>query len=506
MRYSLNPNDLVIADRERAVAIAGVMGGSETEVTDRTRNILLESAFFHPRWVRKTSLRLGLTSESSYRFERRVDPEGVDLGQERAIYLFKELTGARVVSQVLKAGRKPTLEKSKVHVSLEQTKKLLGMPIKPNQIHSALTRLGLEVKNEGAETWVVGIPSYRPDLERPVDLIEEIARTMGYESVPESLPERPPLDIPPHPLHDLEERTRDFLAGLGLFETVTYSLVNPSFFTASGFDLKMATQIHNPIHQELTLLRPSFLVSLLEVLARNERAGAHSVSIFEVANVYSRKSKGEPHEEKTVGILLAGEKEAGWSDPKRPFNFFDLKGILECYFEFLGLENYSLPVQEFPFLAIGTKIQIGKETAGFLGEASDSLRSKWDLRSQAFYAEISLEKLLSHLAKGRKFKEIPRYPAVERDLSLVFDESVPTSQILSEIENLGKKLIHKVELFDLFRGGRVPKGKKNLAFRIVYQSRERTLLSEEVQALHNQITSEITKKFQAALQEVKASS
>lgn len=499
--YSLNPEDLIIADHDRAVAIAGVMGGLETEVSERTRNLLLESAFFSPRWVRRTSLRHGLMSESSYRFERRVDPEGVDWGRERAIYLFRELAGARTVSAVLKAGRRPTLEKSRIHLSLEQVKKILGMELKPHQIHSALTRLGLETKQEGPETWGVRVPSYRADLERPVDLVEEIARIIGFEEIPESIPVRAALEIPPHPIRELEERARDFLAGSGFFETVTYSLTNPRLFEAAGFDLKEMVQIHNPIHQELTLLRPSFLVSLLEVLARNERAGQRSVSLFEIANLYRLKSKtGPPLEEKSAGFLLAGEYERGWGDTKRPFNFFDLKGVFESYLEFLGIRNYSFTPEKFPFLETGASLSIGKEVVGFMGEVAPAVRGKWDLHSVPLFGEIALDKLIGHLPKEKKFKEIPRYPAVTRDLSIVVDEGVSGHEVVSEIEGLGKGLIRGIELFDLFRGGRIPKGQKNLAFRITYQSLERTLLSEEVQRLHDTISHEIAKKFNASFQ------
>lgn len=504
-RYSLLPEDLVIADHERAVAIAGVMGGRETEVSKRTRNILLESAFFHPRWVRKTSLRLGLASESAYRFERRVDPEGVDLGRERALYLFRELAGARSVSAVLKAGRKPTLEKSRLHLSLEQVRKILGMEIKPHDIHSVLTRLSLEPKKESSETWAVAIPSYRYDLQRPVDLVEEVARIVGYDKVPDVLPERPPVEMLPHPLRDLEEKTRDFLAGLGLFETVTSSLVNPALFESLGFDLKEGISIHNPIHQELTLLRPSFLVSLLEGLARNERAGERSLGLFEVANLYSRKQKGEPpQEEKALGILLAGEREAGWNDTKRALNFFDLKGILEGTLDCLGIQNLSFSPQEFPFFVSGSRLDAGKESLGFLGEITQGIRTKWDLGSEVFYAELSLEKLVRLLPRTKKFKEFPRYPAVERDLSLVVEESVRASDVMNAIESLGQGLIQKIELFDLFRGGRIPRGQKNLAFRLRYQSLERTLVSEEIRRLHDQIASELARKFRAAFQATKS--
>lgn len=500
--YKLASTDLVIADRERAVAVAGVMGGEETEVSGKTRNILLESAFFDPRWVRKTSLRLGLASESSYRFERRVDPEGVDFGRERAVRLFRELAGVRRVSAVIKAGRKPVLAKAKVHLALDEVERVLGIKIKPHQVHSILTRLSLDPKSENPENWVVTVPSYRADLERPIDLIEEIARISGYEKIPDTLPERTPLEVQPNVLLGLVEKSRDFLAGAGLFETVTSSLVNPALFEKARFDLKEAVRIRNPIHEELTLLRPSFLVSLLEVLARNERVGERSVAIFEIAGLYRRRMKSEPpREEKTLGILIAGERQAGWKDPKRPFEFFDLKGILESYLEGLGVSNLNVLPDTFSHLEAGARVRLGKDEIGYLGEVPADVRGKMDIRSRAFFCEISLEKLVAPLPREKKLKEIPRFPPVERDLSLVVSDAVKVDELVRHIERLGKDLVRKIELFDLFRGGRIAKGQKNVAFRITYQSRERTLLSEEIGRLHEAIAAEMVKHFGAQFQQ-----
>lgn len=502
--HALGSEDLVIADRERTVALAGIMGGSETEVSSKTRNIFLESAFFHPRWVRRSSLRRGLSSESSYRFERRVDPEGVDLGLERAIYLFRELAHPRNVSAVTRAGRKPIMEKSHIHLSLEQVGKILGMEVKPHQIHSILTRLALDVKSDSPETWVVGVPSYRPDLQRPVDLVEEVARLGGYDKIQETLPERPPIEIPTNPLRNLEEKTRDFFAGVGLFETVSFSLTNPSHFETAGFDPKAFLEIHNPIHQELTLLRPSFLISLIEVLSRNERFGQQSVSIFEVANLYFQGAKdSSPAEERWVGILLAGERTAGWNDSRRAMDFYDLKGVIEDYLEYLDVGPPVFVSLEAPCFEGAAQIKIGSETVGQIGRVSKTLRKAWDLSSKPIFAEINLERLVPLLPKKRRFKDIARYPSVARDLSIIVDEKIQVAEILSFITQLGKDWVREVTLIDLFRGGRVPKGCQNLTFRITYQSTEQTLLSEEVQQLHNEIASQVSRKFAAVFQERK---
>ncbi|HOW88355.1 MAG TPA: phenylalanine--tRNA ligase subunit beta, partial [Candidatus Omnitrophota bacterium] len=262
---ALQQDDLVVADSERAVALAGVMGGKDSEISDRTRNVFLESAFFNPIRVRKTSRRHQLASDSSYRFERRVDPEGVDLGCRRALWLIEKYAKPRSISAVIKAGEKPQLEIKTVHLKAEEVKKTLGVEIKPNQIVSILARLGLDAKPHSEEIWKVAIPSFRPDLTRPVDLIEEIARIYGYENIPETLPAREPLSVTESPRLALERKVRNLLSGAGWNETVTFSLIGDEGLDAEK-DLKNAVQIVNPLHHGLHWMRPTLVTSLLDVI------------------------------------------------------------------------------------------------------------------------------------------------------------------------------------------------------------------------------------------------
>ncbi len=523
-QIELRPDDLVIADSDRAVALAGVMGGKDSEINERTRNVFLESAFFNPGRVRKTSRAHQLSSESSYRFERRVDPEAVDVGRSRAVALIQKYGKPRHISAVIKAGEKPQLEVKSIHLRFEEVTQVLGVEVKPSQIALILTRLGLHVKqhtsggsagetaehsrspstlNKERGSWTVGIPSFRPDLTRPIDLVEEIARIYGFENIPETLPARPPLSVGENPRLSLERKIRYFLSGAGLSEAVTFSLVSDEGLDPEK-DLQHAVRIVNPLQHGLHWMRPTFVTSLLNVIRKNVNAGADSVQIFEIANIYGAPAGGKhPVEERTCAIALYGKKAVqSWLDAARAVTFYDLKGYVEAVLTSAGCQERCVAkIEKSYFAGQGAEeIRVWQTPVAFLGEVSGELLKKWDLKEPVFYAEISLEKLMEHAQKIPAFKEWPRYPAIERDLSLVVKESVKSGDLMREIQGMGEGLIREVSLFDLFRGKRVPEGCKNLAFRVVYQSPERTLVSEDVQKVHEKIAQSLVQKYQVSFQ------
>ncbi len=503
VEITLKPDDLVIGDAEHAVALAGVMGGKITEISDRTRNVFLESAFFHPGRVRKSSRQHQLASDSSYRFERRVDPEGVDTGLRRALWLIQKYGQPRTISAVIKAGEKPQLEVKTVHLRTEEVKLILGVEIKPSQIISILTRLGLDAKPHSEGNLKVGIPSFRPDLTRPVDLVEEIARIYGYENIPETLPAQEPLSVGESPRLVLERATRHLLSGAGHCETVTFSLVSDEGLDPE-MDLKHAVQIVNPLHHGLHWMRPTFVTGLLGVIQKNINAGAESIPLFEIANVYSMPDiHKHPVEERICALALYGNKSSQtWLDPVRPVSFYDLKGAVESVLQAAGCAEVCVAKSVRSFLMPETteELRVWQTPVAFLGQVTPKVAQAWGIKEPVYYAEISLDKLLAHIQTVRTFKEWTRYPAIERDLSLVVKEAVKGGSLMTEIRSMGQGLIQTVELFDLFRGKRVPAGCKNLAFRIIYQSAERTLVSDEVQVLHDKIAQTLVDKYQASFQ------
>ncbi|MDD5672248.1 MAG: phenylalanine--tRNA ligase subunit beta [Candidatus Omnitrophica bacterium] len=500
----LAEDDLVIADADRPVALAGVMGGKDTEVTAKTRNIFLESAFFHPRWIRTTGRKFSITSDSSYRFERRVDPEGVDFGRERALWLIQKYAKPRFISAVLKAGEKPAQSVGIIDLNAADIPKQLGVEIKAHQIHSILTRLGLHVTQNSSQGWRVKAPSFRPDLTRSIDLIEEIARIYGYENIPETLPEITPLLSEHHSQVRLENETRDFMSGIGLFETVTFSLVTRKGVCAED-GLDRAVSIVNPQNKELAWMRPSLLSSLLSVVEKNIHCGTPDVFIFEIANTYHMISKDKnPKENKTLGMVLSGcWKQKTWLDSARESSFYDLKGMLLSYFDRLGIRDYmflSIHSDSKFRSEICEQIMVGADIIGVLGEVNPEISRSWDLESQVLYAEVDMGLLSRHMRWIKTFEELPRYPGIQRDIAVIVAETVKAGEIKEIIKGLGHGLIRDVEAFDLFYGGRIPKGFKNLGFRITYQSQERTLVSNEIQGLHTVIADKIIKKFQASFQ------
>ncbi len=499
----LHSEDLVIADSERAVALAGVMGGQETEISERSRNVFLESAFFDPGRVRRTSRRHQISSDSSYRFERRVDPEAVDAGRQRALALIKQYAKPRHISACIKAGEKPRLEVPTLHLRDDEVRDTLGCEVKPAQIASILTRLGCDVKQHAPGSWKVSVPSFRADLQRSIDLVEEVARIFGYNSIPETLPARPPIAVTENPRLKLEKKIRQYLSGAGLHETVTFSLVAEQGLDPVK-DLGTGVKIINPLQHGLHWMRPTMITSLLNVIRKNVNAGADSVAIFEIANLYHMPDKGKhPAEDRTCAIALYGKKAAQtWCDAARSLNFYDLKGYVEALIAAAGCQELCVAKIEKSYFSPGRaqEIRAWQTPIAFLGEISSSLLREWDLKAPVFYAEISLENLVKHAQPNRPFIDWPRYPAIERDLSLIVKDDVLCGSLMQEIRGLGEGLIRDVKLFDLFRGKRIPEGYKNLAFRIVYQSPERTLISDQVQKLHDRIAEILVKKYEATFQ------
>ena len=493
--------DLVIADGERGVALAGIMGGKDSEVGSRTRNIFLEWAFFHPRWVRQTSRRSGISSDSSYRFERRVDPENVDLGRERAIALIQQYAKPRFVSAVIKSGQKPGLAKPVIHLSVNEIEKRLGAKIKSREAASILLRLGFENKQESAEILKVEVPSFRADVTEPVDLIEEIARIYGFDNIPETLPSRPPLGVKQPLLQKIEEVARQYLPGAGCYETITFSLISERGLDAEKI-LADAVSVTNPQNKDLCWMRPFFLPGFAQVIQKNLSWGARRIPLFEVGHLYSQGKDKLPHEEKSLGIALAGKsREKNWTDSDRDFTFYDLKGILAGFCSQVGVVPVFEPVQKSFLLSPGAEqILVHGKPLGYLGEVRPQFLKPWDIEIPVFFAELSLEKTVAGLEVQKTYSEVPKYPGIERDLSILVPEKVHSGTVEQDILRLGKGLILKAEVFDLFRGGRVRAGYKNLAYRIIYQSLERTLVSDEIQKLHTEIADQIAKKYQASFQ------
>lgn len=499
---TLNADDLVIADARQPVALAGIMGGKTTEVSSRTRNIFLESAYFTPGGIRQSARRHALKSDSSYRFERRVDPQGVDFARSRALCLIEEYAKPRAVSGVLRAGQIPDSGRTSIKLSLESLQKVLGISLKTSEVISIMTRLGLNASAPSSKSLLVKIPSFRSDLASPHDLIEEAARLHGFDRIPETLPERAPLFHKDDTGFLIEKFLRPRLAGMGFNETVTFSLISSRGLSQS--DIGRCVELANPQHHDVRWMRPTLLPSLLTVLKKNTDMGLPDAALFEMANVYTSLAKEKKaHEERVVSLLLSGlMRPAGWLDSKRVCQYHDLKGALQLLFSTLGCSDYSfVPLTSDYFEAgMAESVMCHGKVAGVLGQVKNSLYAEWGLEEPVYFTEISMKILSAAWVRIKPLQELPRFPAVVRDISIVVPETVKAGELQRLIAEWGEGLVKSVEVFDLFRGGRVPAGFKNLGLSVTYQSAERTLVAEEIQTLHSRIAGSLAEKYQATFQ------
>src|SRR5438552_4175126 len=485
--YSLAPESLVIADDERAVAIGGVMGGEDTGVTESTRTILLESAYFLPASIRRTARKLNLPSDASYRFERGVDPEMILRASQRATELIQEIAGGTPAKEINLDGKLPS-NPTDVSLSYDKCDRVVGISIKPKAIDEILTGFGL-MKTSAAKTTKWKIPSYRRDLQRDVDLIEEVVRAYGAEKIPGTDRSRyTPSSAADH-AHDLESAWRSRLAAVGLNEVRTSKLLPRERFAFS----EGAIELRNPLSEDAVALRPSILAGLLPVLDRNIRAGAERVAIFEIGRAFIPSSGKE---ERHLGVLLWGNVTgaANWrSASNHSLDLFDLKGALECV-----VPNLAFLPRTFPDLALPLDVFSGDRMIGFGGQLSSA---KATASGPVFVAELHADLLLVPDELRKKFREIEKFPAVTRDIAMIMPEEIPHEKIWRVIQEPRELLLESVELFDVFSGGELGAARKSLAYRLTYRDRSRTLTNEEVNAAHAKIRERLRRDLGAELRE-----
>lgn len=497
----MTAEDLVIADEKKSVAIAGVMGGKHSEVSSSTRNILLESAYFNPASVRRSSKRFNLASDSSYRFERGVDPVGVDLARERAIDLIcRYAKRVEKISAVTQCGKNP-FRKRVIRFPAELSAGILGVRIPEAKICGSLKALGLGVKRGGKGILSVSVPSFRADLERPVDLVEEVARIHGYDRIPETMPEIRPVAWEGKPLRRVETLLRDVFPGAGFNETVTFSLISEKILEKLGMDLTRMTRVVNPQNKELTLLRPTLFPSLLEVLKGNVYKGSGAdLKIFEIANVFGGETSGElPPEEMTCGFALAGLRKNHWLEKARNYTLFDAKGVVEEVLAGLGIREVLFQNAENDFFEECLTVSSRGESLGLIGRVSKTVRDYYDLPFDAFLGSLFLKGLTAQASFERSFRALPKFPAARRDISIVVKETVHAKEIMDLIAAHHPAWIRQVEVADVYRGEKIPKGSKSMMFSIEYRSDDHTLTADEVSKVHEQLIELLKNRTEGSL-------
>ena len=488
--YELTPENLVIADGERTVGIAGVMGGEESGVTDSTKNVLLESAYFLPASIRRTARDLNLPSDASYRFERGVDPQMILAASRRAAELICEVAGANAAATIAVAGELPP-DPPDVSLRYERLDQLVGIHIQPTTADAILTRFGL-AKSDSASRPHWKIPSYRRDLQREVDLIEEIIRAHGIEKIPSADRSRfTPLSEADRNF-DFETKLRRDLIAIALTEARTSSLIARSELAkATG-----AIELRNPLSEDHVALRTSLIAGLLGAVARNIRAGAERIALFEIGNTFSPPT-GE--QQRKLAIALCGQAASvkDWrSAKKRQLDFFDLKGALNV------LGTFEFRRSEQSGFVLMAEIFYKTDRIGYGGQLSAT--TSIGANAPVLIAEIDLKRIAQAKEYAQTFKEIDRYPEVTRDVAMFVGLQVTHAEILASIASANEPLLEKVELFDLFMendGQKKPDMKKSLAYSLTYRDKNRTLTSEEVSVVHARIRERLRSDIGAELRE-----
>jgi phenylalanyl-tRNA synthetase beta chain len=495
--YTLTEEDVVIADGSGPVAIAGIMGGQSTAVSDSTTRVMLESATFNPSLIRRTARRLGLSSDSSYRFERGVDVAGVLRGSQRARDLLQELaeamsgalqTSAGTESMDLGAllmGLTPVLQ---VPLRFERIASLLGAPVPEAKIDQILTALGLSKSTGG---WAV--PSFRPDLTREIDLIEEIARVVGIHHFPARTQAWfSESSITDH-RHDQLMDWRRRAAGQGLYEARTLTLVSERM-SQSPFATRPILRVKNPLNEDQVVLRPTLVPGLLDAAGRNARGGSKCIRLFEVGRVFA----AEAGEERTsIAVLLSGPTQpTSWRpETAREVDLFDLKGVLS---KLLNCDVSFKPVAATGYLAVAVHIEICGNLVGMAGQLRPSEARQLDIQGAILAAEIDLESLLSQRRSPSVYKALPKFPSVTRDIALIAPRSLAHSEIERILLSAKEELLTGVELFDVFtdaQGIRVPADAKSLAYSLTYRAADRTLTADEVNAAHSRLKQKIASEL-----------
>jgi phenylalanyl-tRNA synthetase beta chain len=498
LERTLAPDHLVIADATRPVALAGVMGGEDTGVTFATRDVLLEGAVFDPVNIRRTSKALGMHTDASHRFERGVDADGPVAALDRCAKLILEICGGTLAPGDVDV-YPATAQPRRVTLRHARLVGLLGLDIAPERCEVILRALGFSLESAGPGVWTVTVPSFRVDVAREADLIEEVVRIHGLEGLEPTLPQGlDPVGGRPAELA-FEERLRDQLVACGLIETIHMSMTDPDLRAALG-EPGEAVALANPLAPALSVLRTSLLPPLMACAARNRSRGARRVALFELGKAYLPQGEGLPAEERRAAVLIYSDAPAKtWGAPHAP-TLLDLKGRVEEALGRLGLEPAFAAAESRPFAkGLALQIAVGGRTVGALGTLAPSALDAAGLKGgPAHYAEWSLEGLEA-LCRLPSFKPLSRFPSVVRDFSFLAEKVVPWAAIEERLAGLPLANVKAIHLVDCYEGEGVPEGKRSWTVSMVFQSPDRTLTEEDVAPVAQAVTGALQEAFGAVL-------
>jgi phenylalanyl-tRNA synthetase beta chain len=514
VEHQLDSEMLMICDVERPVAVAGIMGGANSEVDAETTDILLESACFAAIGIRRTAGKLNMSTEASYRFERGVDPQGVPKAMERAVQLMAALAAGEIVAGGIDYCD-GVVAPAPITLRRKRTRTLLGMELSLDQIAAALTGIEIEVERVDDDTLRVTPPSFRVDLEREIDLIEEVARIVGYNLLPTTLPMVPMSFSEQNPLRGLRKNLAQTLTALGFYEAINYSFVTPQHCDLLGLaedDLRRQTvHLLNPLAEDQSVLRTTLLPGLLENLRRNVNHQSHDVRLFEIGKVFHPQGNTQPEEPFRLAAVISGRRNPGapmLHAGQTPADVFDVKGAMAQILDSLRLGaeitcQVGVVGQELPFAEPGSVLAImGEEKLlGWCGEFSQKTLKAFGVKQQAFFVDLDLAALGAFAPQAKHFALLPKFPFVKWDMALIVPAGVAAGEMLAAIHGCGEKLIEQAEIFDVFQGKNIAAGKKSVAISITYRALDRTLDDETVGKIHQKIIDLMISRFNGQLRE-----
>lgn len=502
--HTLSREMLLIADPAKGIALAGVMGGQNTEINQATRDVLIEAAYFKPTNIRRTAKALGLRTDASYRFERGADLGMTDWASRRCAQLILQTAGGQLVPGVVDAYPQPATPRQ---ITLRHAKvsALLGVEMPPATNVRFLTALGLELVEQTPQAATFRVPTFRVDLKRETDLIEEVVRLYGVDQIPATPPRAARGSHPFDAVCDHLSQARRLLVGLGLNEAQGQTLVSETaaLLVAPADHL---VRVANPLSSDMTVLRPSLLPGLLDSLRYNLARKNTDVALFEIGRVFSQAA-GQVREEWRLAVALTGRRQAPfWAGPERDarFDAYDLKGLLEEFLDQFGLYGALYSRQAEPmdlFCEWATVTLGGKVLLGQMGLVQPPVAKRYDLRDPVWLAELSWDQLLARRNPARTFKPLPMFPSVRRDVAMFVPESVTHEAVLAAVRQAKPPYLERVELFDVFRGKAVPPGQKSVAYAFTYRHPDRTLTDAEVNAAHQKVIDQFRQSLQATIRE-----
>ena len=498
----IQPEMLLIWDADGPVAVAGVIGGQNTEVLPTTRRVLFESAHFAPASIRSTSRRLGLSTESSYRFERGVDPGGTMYAADRAVSLLSRFASFSATRGTFDVGGGKDFTRN-VPFRPSRAGRMLGRECTEKECGDVFGRLGFSSRDEGKERWIVAVPPHRFDIEREIDLVEEVARIAGYDKIPATYPVSGAPDFSPDDRFvKIVEDASEFLRVKGFTQAINFSFVPEKEWerhaSLLGFEPSDAMRLANPISEDMTMMRPHLLMGLLHNVSTNLRRFQSDIRLFESGKAFGKSLTAGHFEESRIAFVLYGRRHPeSWSGGQADLDFFDAKAVAESLISFLGTSAvHFVPTAAKPFLAAGKAAEIIKdgETMGWLGAVRRELSAALEIPGTVYYGEIRIGVLTGSPLTAAQYKAVSKYPPVIRDIACILSDQVPVGDVLDMVSALASE-IESATVFDVYAGDKIATGHKSVAIRVKLQPFDRTLTDDDVNSIHTKIVKLLENRF-----------